>query len=75
MISFTPQLIKIWREKDARAVSLRTYAITVTGFAFWIAYGIMIASLPVIGANSVCLILSAAILVLKWRYSRRQTHA
>jgi hypothetical protein len=26
--------------------------------------------LPVIGANSVCLVLSATILVLKWRFDR-----
>lgn len=68
MVSFTPQLVKIWRERDASSVSLRMYAITVTGFALWIAYGWLTRSLPVMGANSVCLVLSAAILALKWRF-------
>jgi len=28
MASFAPQLIKIWREKDAGSVSLRVYLVT-----------------------------------------------
>lgn len=70
MVSFTPQLIKIWRGHDADAVSLRMYAITVTGFSLWVAYGVLLVSWPIIVTNSVCLALSAAILALKWRYSR-----
>lgn len=69
MISFVPQIAKIWRERDASSVSLRMYAVTVTGFALWIAYGYFIKSWPVVGANAVCLALSATILTLKWRFS------
>lgn len=68
MTSFAPQLVKIWRERDASSVSLRMYAITVTGFALWIAYGWLTRSLPIMGSNGVCLALSAAILALKWRF-------
>ena len=32
MVSFTPQIAKILKERDASAVSLRTYGVTVTGF-------------------------------------------
>lgn len=71
MTSFMPQLVKIWRERDASAISLRMYAVTVTGFVFWTVYGVMIGSWPVGICNSVCLALSGAILVLKWRFSRR----
>lgn len=69
MASFVPQISKIVREHDASAVSLQMYIVTVTGFACWIAYGLMIASWPVALSNSICLLLSAAILVLKWRLS------
>ena len=68
MASFVPQILKIVRERDASSVSLRMYAVTVTGFTLWIGYGLMIASWPVIGANAVCLVLSATILALKWRF-------
>ena len=69
MVSFTPQLIKIIRDHDAEAVSLRMYLVTVAGFGFWIGYGLMIASWPVVASNAVCLMLSGAILTVKWRLS------
>jgi MtN3 and saliva related transmembrane protein len=56
------------RERDASAVSLRMYAVTVTGFALWITYGVMTRAWPVAAANAVCLVLAAAILALKWRW-------
>lgn len=70
MTSFVPQILKIVREHDATGVSLRMYAVTVTGFSLWIAYGVMTRAWPVTGANSVCLALSATILALKWRLDR-----
>ena len=75
MASFTPQLVKIWRERDASSISLRMYVVTVTGFSLWVAYGVLVTSFPVIVTNSVCLVLSAAILALKWRFSRREAEA
>lgn len=70
MASFTPQIVKIWREKDATSVSLRMYLVTVTGFSLWTAYGVAIGSWPVIGSNTVCLALSALILGLKMKYGQ-----
>jgi MtN3 and saliva related transmembrane protein len=75
MASFVPQIVKIRRERDASSVSLRMYAVTVTGFALWIVYGFLITSWPVVGANSVCLGLSATILVLKRRYDHAEEDA
>lgn len=69
MTSFVPQIAKIVRERDASSVSLKMYAVTVTGFSLWIAYGLMIGSWPVAASNLVCLTLSGAILALKWRYA------
>ena len=70
MSSFLPQLIKIVRERRAEGVSLRTYAITVTGFCLWIGYGWLLGSWPVAVSNAVSLLLSGAVLALKWRYGR-----
>ena len=70
MTSFLPQIVKIWRERDAASVSLRMYAVTVTGFTLWIVYGLRIESWPVVGSNLICLIFSATILMLKWRFDR-----
>ncbi len=68
--SFAPQIAKIWREKDASSVSLRTYVVTVTGFCCWIAYGVLIQAWPVIASNLACLLMSGAVLILKRRFDR-----
>ncbi|MDB5425012.1 MAG: hypothetical protein JWQ29_2428 [Phenylobacterium sp.] len=70
MTSFVPQIVKIWRERDASSVSLRMYLVTVTGFVLWTVYGVLIGSWPVVASNVVCLAMSAAVLALKWRFSR-----
>jgi MtN3 and saliva related transmembrane protein len=75
MGSFVPQLVKIARERRTEGVSLRTYLVTVTGFALWIAYGVMLGSWPVAVSNTVCLLLSGAILALKWRFEAGQSTA
>jgi MtN3 and saliva related transmembrane protein len=72
MASFAPQAIKILRERDASGVSLRMYAITVVGFSLWSAYGFMLRSWPLLGANLVCLALAGLILTLKLRDNRRE---
>ncbi|MDB5479010.1 MAG: hypothetical protein JWO83_63 [Caulobacteraceae bacterium] len=71
MVSFAPQLIKIWREKDASSVSLRMYLVTVTGFTLWLSYGLVIGQWPIAVSNAVCLVMSGAILVLKLRLDRK----
>lgn len=69
MTSFVPQIAKLRRERDASSVSLKMYAVTVTGFCLWTAYGAMVGSWPVAASNVVCLALSATVLALKWRYT------
>jgi MtN3 and saliva related transmembrane protein len=68
MASFTPQLFKIWKERDASSVSLRMFAMTVTAFILWTIYGFMLKSWPIAGSNTVCLLLSAGILHAKWKF-------
>ena len=66
--SFVPQILKIIRERDAESVSLKTYALTVTTFMLWTAYGVMAQVWPVVLANVCALGMSGTVLVLKWRY-------
>ena len=66
--SFAPQIIKIVREKDASSVSLKTYALTVTTFVLWTAYGVLAPAWPVALANVCALVMAGTVLILKWRY-------
>ena len=68
MASFVPQIVKIWRERDATGVSVRMYIITIVGFVCWTTYGLLSHAWPVAVSNGVCLVLTATILVLRLRF-------
>ena len=68
--SFAPQMVKIWKTRDASSVSLKTYSLTVTCFVLWTAYGVMTTAWPITVANACALVMSAGVLAMKWRFSR-----
>jgi MtN3 and saliva related transmembrane protein len=65
--SFVPQVLKIRREGDTRAISLRMYLVMTAGFVLWLAYGVAIGSWPVVVVNIANVALSGTILWLKLR--------
>jgi len=71
-VSFTPQLVKIWREKASGQVSLGMYALTVAAFVLWSVYGALLGSWPLLAANLISLALATAILVLQLRFRDRE---
>ena len=66
--SFAPQMIKIWKDRDASSVSLKTYSLTVTCFMLWVVYGVLTMAWPVVFANSCALVMAAGVLFMKWRF-------
>lgn len=68
MTSFIPQIVKILRERNAAAVSLHMYAVTIVGFICWAVFGILTHSWPVALANAVCLVLVITIFALRLRF-------
>ena len=67
-IAFLPQVLKVWRSRSARDISLGMYAIFTIGIFCWLAYGWMLAIWPIIIANIVTLVLVAALVVMKLRW-------
>lgn len=67
-ISFLPQVIKTWRMKETRDISLSMFIILATGIFLWIIYGFIIEDLPVILANSITFIFVMIILFFKLKY-------
>ena len=67
-VAFVPQLMKIWRSRSARDVSLSMFTIFLTGIIFWLVYGLLRQDIVVILANAVTLVLALAILVLKVKF-------
>src|SRR5687768_3625931 len=74
-VAFVPQVLKIWREGDTRAISARMYIMRNTGFVLWLAYGFALGSIPLIVFNIVSLLLGGTVLVLKLRGNARSDSA
>jgi MtN3 and saliva related transmembrane protein len=67
-ISLLPQVIKIWKSKSAKDISLGMYSILCSGLLLWIFYGFFIDSAPVVITNILSFILACVIMALKMRY-------
>ena len=67
-IAFLPQVVKVWRTRSARDISLGMYAILAIGIVFWLVYGWILGIWPVIVANAVTLVLVAVVIAMKLRW-------
>ena len=67
-LAFVPQAIKTIRSKDTRSISLGMYVVFTVGIGFWLAYGFVLDSWPMILSNIVTFGLSATILAMKLKY-------
>jgi len=66
--SFAPQMIKIWKERDASSVSLKTYSLTVACFVLWVAYGVLTSAWPIVVSNACAFVMALGVLAMKWRF-------
>jgi MtN3 and saliva related transmembrane protein len=66
--AFLPQLIKVWRSKSAKDVSLGMFVVFTIGIALWLLYGVLRSDPVIIAANIVTFVLALAILILKVRF-------
>ena len=67
-LCWLPQALKVIREKETRALSLPATLAFTLGVVLWLIYGLAIGDGPLIGSNSVTLVLMLPILVMKLRY-------
>lgn len=67
-LCWVPQAIKVIRTRETAALSLVMYVMLAIGIALWLAYGILIMSWPLIGANTVTLVPVLIILAMKVKY-------
>ena len=68
VISLLPQVIKSWKTKSTRDISLLRYIIYIIGLVLWIIYALLIDNGPVGIMNGIGLLLALSILVLKVKY-------
>lgn len=71
-IAFVPQVYQTWKSRSAKDISLGMFLLFSTGVSLWLVYGIRIGALPIIIANALTLILSLAILAMKFWFGHRE---
>lgn len=67
-VAYVPQVLRVWRTRSTKDISLGTFSVLSFGIVLWVVYGIAIGSLPVTLANVATLLLTGAILALKLRH-------
>ena len=68
--SFVPQVWRTWKTRDVSGISLMTYVIINIGLILWLIYGVLRGDLPLTVANSIMVVLTGAILIMKIRYGK-----
>ena len=63
--SFIPQAWLTFRSRDVSGISLGMYSLFTLGIVLWLGYGLMLHAWPIVIANTITLLLAAAILLMK----------
>ena len=66
--AYVPQVLRVWRTRSTKDISLKMFLVLVTGLSLWLVYGIWKGETPLVAANSVTLLLASTILYFKIRH-------
>jgi MtN3 and saliva related transmembrane protein len=69
-VAFLPQVVKTWKSRSAKDLSLGMFSIFCLGVLLWLIYGLLVSDLPIILANLVTLVLALTLLVFKLSFKR-----
>jgi len=67
-LAYVPQVIRSWKLKETKDISLSMLVLYAVGVSLWLVYGIWMDALPIIAANGISLILILVLLGIKLRY-------
>jgi MtN3 and saliva related transmembrane protein len=68
--AFFPQVIKTWKSRSAKDLSLGMFSLFCLGVLLWLVYGIVVKDIPVIAANFLTLMLASTLLFFKLRFKQ-----
>jgi MtN3 and saliva related transmembrane protein len=67
--SFLPQVLRSWRTRQTRDLSLGMLTLLTTASAMWMFYGLLTKDWPIIITNAGMVALAGALVVAKVKYS------
>lgn len=63
-----PQIIRTWKLKETKDISLWMYIISFTATILWLAYGLLVKDLPLTVANIIAMIFVSVMIFFKLKY-------
>ena len=66
--TFLPQVIKTWKDKSAKDISLLMFIIAAANEIMWVAYGVLKDNMVIILTNAILLVMSFIMIYFKYRY-------
>ena len=69
-IAAVPQVVRTWRTKHARDLSIWQPLLLIIGMLLWLIYGVMIGDMPLIAANTFSVACYLLLIVMKLNYDR-----
>ncbi len=70
-ISVIPQILKVWKTKKVKDISLLTFSILTFGVALWVLYGVLKNDLPIIVSNGISLSLNIVMVYFIIYYEKK----
>ena len=70
-VAFLPQVYKTWKTKDVSSLSLPMLLIFFIGVFFWLIYGFLKNSPPIIFANSITIVSAFLLMYYKIKYGKK----
>jgi len=68
VVAFFPQLMKVWKTKSTKDISLGMFSLFCSGVFLWFVYGILMQDLPITIANFLIFVQAFIILMFKLKY-------
>jgi MtN3 and saliva related transmembrane protein len=67
-IAFIPQVMKTWKTRSAKDLSLAMFVVYLAGILLWLLYGVLLGDIAIVLANAATSVLAGSLLYFKLRY-------
>lgn len=68
-ISLFPQIVKVWKTKSVKDISIGMFLLMVGSVSIWLIYGLMLNDLPLIASNTLVFVQAITMLTFKIKFS------
>lgn len=67
-----PQIVRTWKTKEVKDVSIGMFLILITGVSLWFVYGILKSDIPIMVTNGISVLLNLVMLYFIIIYSKKK---